>query len=148
MFWIVGQFNLYFLLEKNKCAPIFIPLHSVPLLCVAKRFSISDGNGSIPGYSCLLYFCFLYSECIYDTSTETEGPYDHSICQSATLAGIYQIVLPQEQTWPLQSKVLGHWSSEQFLESWTGIGWQIAKFGHRNSWSSDLEYKLDETCAC
>ena len=101
-----------------------------------------------PGYSCLLYFCFLYSECIYDTSTETEGPYDHSICQSATLAGIYQIVLPQEQTWPLQSKVLGHWSSEQFLESWTGIGWQIAKFGHRNSWSSDLEYKLDETCAC
>lgn len=38
---------------------------------------------------------------------ESEGLYDHFICQSTTLIGIYQIVVLREQTCPLESKVLG-----------------------------------------
>lgn len=61
-----------------------------------------------------LVFVRLCSEYMYIFKThpllsyiESEGLYDHFICQSTTLIGIYQIVVPREQTCPLESKVLG-----------------------------------------
>lgn len=58
-----------------------------------------------------LVFVRLCSENVLGTSTlllsyiESEGLYDHFICQSTTLIGIYQIVVPREQNCPLESKV-------------------------------------------
>lgn len=117
---------IFLLLKFFKILSKMTQFHSFGLLTIT--FSVSLHILKSINYRCVgnferdsckvrlwsnLVFVRLCSENVLGTSTlllsyiESEGLYDHFICQSTTLIGIYQIVVPREQNCPLESKVWG-----------------------------------------